>query len=159
MDEAFLRQCLLLHRIPNLSDRQLCRLLLHYGGPAAVCDSNTRDWQALGLPRALAEAAAHIFKRDCSADALLPLDEQIERLRRCSARIVPVSSPEYPLLLRSLHDPPPLLYLRGNSMLLSQAQLAVVGSRRASPAGLRADRQLSGQVARAGLAAIGAPVS
>jgi DNA processing protein len=53
--------------------------------------------------------------------------------------------------LREIHDPPPLLYVRGDPALLREAQLAVVGSRRASPAGLRAAEVLSGQLTSAGL--------
>ena len=47
-----------------------------------------------------------------------------------------IDDERYPPLLRAIYDPPPLLYVRGDPAVLSQAQLAVVGSRRASPAGL-----------------------
>jgi DNA processing protein len=57
----------------------------------------------------------------------------------------------YPPLLRAIHDPPPLLYVRGDPALLLDAHLAVVGSRRASPAGLRVAQALSGQLVSAGL--------
>lgn len=57
----------------------------------------------------------------------------------------------YPPLLRAIHDPPPLLYVRGDPAVLQEPHLAVVGSRRASPAGLRAAQILTGQVVRAGL--------
>ncbi|HEY6130576.1 MAG TPA: DNA-processing protein DprA [Halioglobus sp.] len=57
----------------------------------------------------------------------------------------------YPPLLRAIHDPPPLLYVRGDSALLLEAHLAVVGSRRASAPGLRIAHTLSGQLVSAGL--------
>ena len=57
----------------------------------------------------------------------------------------------YPPLLRAIHDPPPLLYVRGDPTLLCEPHLAVVGSRRASAAGLRIAQTLSGQLASAGL--------
>jgi DNA processing protein len=57
----------------------------------------------------------------------------------------------YPPLLRTIHDPPPLLYVRGDPTLLCEPYLAVVGSRRASAAGLRIAQTLSGQLASAGL--------
>lgn len=62
-----------------------------------------------------------------------------------------IDDEHYPPLLREIHDPPPLLYVRGNPSLLREAQLAVVGSRRASPAGLRVAQTLSAQLAGAGL--------
>lgn len=57
----------------------------------------------------------------------------------------------YPPLLRAIHDPPPLLYVRGDPAALLEPHLAVVGSRRASPAGLQLAQTLSGQLASAGL--------
>ncbi len=57
----------------------------------------------------------------------------------------------YPPLLRAIHDPPPLLYVRGDPRILLGPHLAVVGSRRASPAGLQIAQNLSGQLATAGL--------
>ena len=57
----------------------------------------------------------------------------------------------YPPLLRAIPDPPPLLYVRGDPTVLLEAHLAVVGSRRASSAGLRVAQALSGQLASAGL--------
>ncbi|MCB1689421.1 MAG: DNA-processing protein DprA [Halioglobus sp.] len=62
-----------------------------------------------------------------------------------------VDDEQYPPLLRAIQDPPPVLYVRGDPGLLLGAQLAVVGSRRASPAALRVAQLLSGQLTQAGL--------
>jgi DNA processing protein len=62
-----------------------------------------------------------------------------------------IDDERYPPLLRAIHDPPPVLYVRGDPSVLLEPHLAVVGSRRASPAGLRVAQALSGAVARAGL--------
>ena len=59
---------------------------------------------------------------------------------------------DYPPLLRLIHDPPPLLYVRGDPALLSFPQIAIVGSRKASPAGLRAAGAIAGQLVAAGFA-------
>jgi DNA processing protein len=58
----------------------------------------------------------------------------------------------YPPLLKLIPDPPPLLYVRGDPALLSFPQVAMVGSRRASPGGVRAAAELSAQLCAAGLA-------
>jgi DNA processing protein len=67
------------------------------------------------------------------------------------ATVIAIDDDGYPPLLRAIHDPPPLLYVRGDPTLLIEAQLAVVGSRRASSAGLRLAEVLSGQLATCGL--------
>lgn len=71
--------------------------------------------------------------------------------RAVGAAVVAIDDEQYPPLLRAIHDPPPLLYVRGDASVLPDAQLAVVGSRRASAAALRVAELLSGQLARAGL--------
>jgi len=57
----------------------------------------------------------------------------------------------YPPLLRLIPDPPALLYALGDISLLREPQVAMVGSRRASPAGLRTARDLAQQLAATGL--------
>lgn len=57
----------------------------------------------------------------------------------------------YPPLLREIHDPPGCLYVKGDAARLRVAQLAIVGSRRASPAALRLAHDLAGELAQAGL--------
>ena len=57
----------------------------------------------------------------------------------------------YPPLLRLIPDPPPLLYVRGDLSLLREPQIAMVGSRRASPAGLRVADTLARELTTLGL--------
>ncbi len=67
------------------------------------------------------------------------------------AEIVSIADERYPPLLREIHDPPPLLYARGDTELLRQPQLAIVGARRATAAGLQAAEQIASAIALAGL--------
>jgi len=46
-------------------------------------------------------------------------------------------SPSYPVLLKQIFDPPPLLFIKGDLAILNEPQLAIVGSRNASSRGLR----------------------
>ena len=62
-----------------------------------------------------------------------------------------VADSGYPPLLREIHDPPPRLYLRGNPDVLLQPHLAIVGSRRASAAGLRLARDIAAALVGAGI--------
>lgn len=56
----------------------------------------------------------------------------------------------YPAPLRELPDPPPALYLRGDSALLKLPAVAVVGSRLSTVYGQNVARMLSEELARAG---------
>lgn len=65
---------------------------------------------------------------------------------------LPLTDHRYPALLREIHRPPPLLYVRGDITLLSLPQLAIVGSRRASSGGLASARAFAAELAAAGFA-------
>ena len=57
----------------------------------------------------------------------------------------------YPPLLRDIHDPPDTLYVRGDPATLLRPQVAVVGSRKASPAGLKLAQHFAAELVAAGL--------
>lgn len=71
--------------------------------------------------------------------------------RAFGATAIGLDDENYPPLLREIHDPPALLYIKGDATLLREAQLAVVGSRRASPAAMRLAHSLAGELVRTGL--------
>ncbi|MCA0893565.1 DNA-processing protein DprA [Microbulbifer agarilyticus] len=58
----------------------------------------------------------------------------------------------YPSLLRQIDRPPPVLYITGDPLALSLPQIAVVGARRASRAGLDNAEAFSADLAAAGFA-------
>ncbi|MEP5567842.1 MAG: DNA-processing protein DprA [Halioglobus sp.] len=66
--------------------------------------------------------------------------------------VLSLQDPLYPALLKTIADPPPRLYVRGNPALLSKPQLAIVGARRATAAGLKAAETMAMAAAGAGLA-------
>jgi DNA processing protein len=63
---------------------------------------------------------------------------------------------ELPPMLRAIHDPPGRLYLRGagDSALLSQPAVAVVGARACSPYGAQVARRLGRELAAAGVVVV-----
>ncbi len=75
-------------------------------------------------------------------------------LQRCAAlglRLVPARSTDYPDALRRLHDPPPLLSVRGR-WPPPERVLAIVGARAATPYGRRTTERLAQAAARTGWA-------
>ncbi|MEH6586854.1 MAG: DNA-processing protein DprA [Halioglobus sp.] len=72
-------------------------------------------------------------------------------LSAAGADIVSLADPLYPPLLKTIPDPPALLYVRGDPTLLQRPQLAIVGSRRATAAGLKAAEKLAAAAVSCGL--------
>lgn len=67
-------------------------------------------------------------------------------------QVIGFNDDNYPSLLRLISDPPPLLYVVGDSSALSKPQLAVVGSRGASRYGLDLAHRFSKYLAQQGMA-------
>jgi len=108
--EAILR----LKMTPGVGDRTISALVRRFGsGPSAL-----RAVQAQGT---LVEALA-----------VPPPSSGWEKK---GIRALPVTSEHYPVALRELSDPPPLLFLKGRELLLRGPSVAVVGARRATEGG------------------------
>ena len=142
------RLCLQLHSIPTLSDSLLSTLLLHYGSPSSVWESDPAQWSALG---ARSDTIIAARKAQDGGKPRFDLEAQLASIEALEAQVLFLGDPAYPALLGTIYDPPPFLYLRGNAALLQEPQLAVVGSRKPSPAGRRVTRMLSGQLIASGL--------
>ena len=111
------------------------------GGFAPLAEASPATLRALGLGdrflKALGEAARF------EATDLRWLEERGHHL-------VPQEDPRFPPLLAALPDAPFALWVRGNPALLQQAQLAIVGSRRATPVGREVAAEFAGAAVAAG---------
>ncbi len=71
-------------------------------------------------------------------------------LTRQRIKVWTILDPAYPLRLRTIADPPPLLYVSGSLQESDELALAVVGARRATPAGRVITEHLAHELAGAG---------
>ena len=77
--------------------------------------------------------------------------DDLARLRSLGARVIGPRDPEMPPRLREIPDAPEVLFLRGDPGALSAPQVAIVGSRRTTPAGAAIARRLAGALAARGV--------
>lgn len=63
------------------------------------------------------------------------LDSTLQIIERVGARIIPITSADYPQQLKQISSAPPLLYVRGETDSLHLPQIAIVGSRRMTAVG------------------------
>ena len=71
-------------------------------------------------------------------------------LDRPDAHLLTPADAAYPALLREIASPPPQLFVRGNVDVLSLPQLAIVGSRNATPAGAETAHSFASHLAARG---------
>jgi len=74
-------------------------------------------------------------------------EDTLRFAEREGIRLIFLTDPEYPGLLRECHDPPTLLYYKGNADLNHPRALAVVGTRKASAYGLGLAERLVSELA------------
>lgn len=123
-------------------------LLEEFGTAAAVLSaapSDLRRVQGIGpeLTRRIAVAREDI---DVQAELDLCTANGIAILSECD--------PAYPRALREIHDPPGILFVRGEILPQDALAVAIVGSRHATHYGLAQAERLAGGLARAGLTII-----
>ncbi len=103
----------------------LKRLLEAAGSAEAACEASISLLRSLdGIGRVKAEQIHASLK--ASADEA---PRELERVERIGAMLVAFDDPIYPALLRSIHDPPPVLYVRGSLEPRDLNSFAIVGSR------------------------------
>lgn len=144
-DEKQLRSCLRLLCLKGLNNANKSRLLAHYEQPNAIFDAPLEEIKSLlAVPGAKLKTAfsQHDEER---------LSQQLDLLQQHTISIVLHNSPEYPEQLKQLNDAPPLLFTRGDISLLNGPQLAIVGSRNASPSGLKTAQDFAADFAKSGL--------
>ncbi len=118
---------LALSHVPNLGPVRIHSLLDVFKTPAAILDAGQSAWQQAGLSEKIIQGLAN------------PDGEKVENdlnwLKQENASILTLDNADYPSLLRSIPDAPPVLYILGQPEILSLPQLAIVGSRNPSHAG------------------------
>lgn len=146
MTEA-LRPWFHLKSVPGVGNHLFKRLIERFGGPQDAFQGAEKDLQDIeGMTPALA--------RRLKTHQLDPAVEQDMALAaRKGVRIVTMTDPEYPFLLRQIPDPPPFLYVRGRIESRAKA-VAVVGSRVATGYGLSMAARLGAELAACGVTVV-----
>lgn len=91
--------------------------------------------------------AAEELARRVPSDAIDRYREMIHTLEAEGVRTVTILDPDYPANLREIYNLPPMLFIRGRLLPEDVRAVAVVGTRHASPEGLRHARALALELA------------
>ena len=77
------------------------------------------------------------------------VEDEMKAARFAGARLVAFGTADYPALLTTIPDPPPLLWVLGKVSLLNRPTIAMVGARNASSLGTRMARKLAADLSGA----------
>lgn len=128
----------------ELSVRTKAALMEHYGDAETAFFAPAGEFAHIeGVSRA---DAAILEKRDMSDTARI-----IEECQAQGLSVISYQDSAYPSRLRNIYAPPPVLYVKGRLPAVDDnAVIAVVGTRKATPYGLKMARTIAGEIVRCG---------
>lgn len=143
-----------LWRLLQQSSSSMMALLDAFGTPAAALAASPAQWRALRVAPASAQRLAY-WRAGNDPELSREMDETVAAdLAWCETpgnALLTLNDADYPLLLREITDPPPLLFLKGEASLLALPQVAIVGSRHPSLSGKADAQAFAGELAGVGL--------
>ena len=110
--------------------KTLChRLVKVFGSPKKVFHASRKE--LMEVERVGDKVARQILDFDLEQS----LKREYQLAERRNVKILTLEDPEYPFLLKSIYDPPPVIYYQGTFLDERSIPLAVVGTRKASSYG------------------------
>lgn len=136
---------LALLRAPGVGPARFHDLLRHFPSPRAIFQAPPRELAAAGR---IAPETVRYLENPAWPD----VEKDLRWLTLPGHHALTLHSPEYPPWLREIHTPPPILHVLGDTSCLSNPQIAVVGSRNPTPAGLELAHDFSVDLVHHGFA-------
>lgn len=146
MNSYSLRPWLMLRAIAGVGDAILLKLVQAFGSPEAVLSATHARLEEIGCRPALIDAIG----RGPDADAVDQLDGELRALEHRQITVLTFLDRRYPAPLRTIPDPPPLLYLQGSLLEIDRHAVAIVGTRKVSAAGRVLAEELASELAGMG---------
>ena len=140
---------ILLNLIPDIGSTRLRRLLEAFGDLERVWASSAQELQQVeGIGPILAQRIA----AGCRDERLL--SKELALARRHGVTLVTLEDPEYPASLKTIHDPPLALYMKGALASADEPSVGVIGARRSSLYGIQCAERLSYDLALRGVTVV-----
>lgn len=136
-----------LQQTPGLGTRRVLQLVKIFGDARAVWVAPEKELRAIkGLGNAV--DCLIEWRRQASPAKLLG------DLEAAAIGVLTLAEDAYPLELKRIYDPPPVLYWRGSQLPGEKLKIAIVGTRRATAYGLKVANELAGDLANAGVGVV-----
>ncbi len=137
---------LALHCAPHIGPQALSQLY-NLGCPISKIFEDPEPLKELTLKKAQYQA---LIKAAASPD-WKTVEQTLQWAEQENNYILQLTDPQYPELLKLIHSPPPLLFVKGQPEVLNTIQLAMVGSRNPSIDGSETAWQFAHHLAQNGM--------
>lgn len=140
--------CLVLNMVDHIGPVTVRRLSDRFGSPEVILETPERELKSVnGVGKEMAHAISRWREE-------IPWEKELENARAQGLRLVCAEDPDYPALLCQIHDPPLVLYVRGQLKGGDKNSIAVVGARHPSHYGQETARRLGFQFANIGMTVV-----
>ncbi len=144
---ADLRYWLGFNCVRGIGPARLRALIDYFGDLQPAWHGTAEDLRDAGLDR-------RSIQNLLTARQQLDLDQLLNQLARSGTQALTWQDDAYPARLRTVYDPPPVLFVRGSLTPADEWAVAMVGTRKPTAYGREVARQLSGELARRGVTVV-----
>ena len=137
---------LALHKASGIGPATFSQLFDHYPNPRLLFDTPEALQQLDLAPAQKSAVQKAIHKPDWKA-----VEQELLWAEATENHILLLTQTDYPELLKQIHSPPPLLFIKGQVSVLNEIQLAMVGSRNPSIDGHETAWQFAHHLAQHGM--------
>jgi DNA processing protein len=140
--------CIALNMLPKMGPVRLRKLLEVFETPQRILNARPAELRAVeGIGNDVADSIVRWEEK-------VDLGTELRRVEELGVHVITQRSHEYPKSLREIHNPPIVLYVKGEITERDDHAIGIVGSRRASHYGLESAKKLSYQLAYAGMTVV-----
>jgi DNA processing protein len=147
-EESNLRDAIALSMVTDVGPILNLALIERFGTPSRVLRASISDLKS--VPGIGPKVASRIAASQKEYDPEVELAE----CRHQGVTPLPLAHPDYPAPLRDIPDPPAMIYRRGTYLPDDQVAIALVGSRKSTPYGVRIAERLASSLARVGITVV-----
>ena len=120
------------------------KLVTHFGSAEAALHASSHAWQQLRIH------STHVKRHQDASNTDTFASEVQTALDNGQYRLLFIDDAAYPVSLKHLYDPPPVLFYKGNIARLSEPQIAIVGSRKPTAHAQKTTFDMAQYLAQAG---------
>jgi len=128
------------------------RLLSEFGGPERALQATEAELQT--LPGFGSKTIGRFLRQRDRLQADGRVEREYDAIERAHVRLLALDDAAYPIALRHIPDPPPLLFVRGRIEREDALAVAIVGSRRCTSYGREQADRFAAQLASHGLCVV-----
>jgi len=147
------RYWIALNNIPGLGPTRIKRLVDAFGSPKGALEAPP----GLMLDKKLIPSSSAGAFRDVGK-LLAEADAQIESCRAAGVSVLIQADGDYPMYLKEIFAPPPVLYVAGDLSVLRDHALAIVGTRKPTPYGVSCTKALTAELCKSAVIVSGLAV-